>query len=104
MMSKAATESEETTRRKVIPHIRVVEEQPKSCLKQRSKMLSPPELREKLDTSSTVFIPVDKISDKEKTMGFPKTKSRRLKTNQERVYMFLEHPAGWTGFIYHISV
>ena len=31
-------------------------------------------------------------------------KKKNNETWKERVYMFLEHPAGWFGFIYHMSV
>ena len=77
---------------------------PKSCLKYKNKMVTQEQGREKHVDSGTIMIPVDKIYQKKNSNLLPKSKSRRLKTNQERIYMFLEHPAGWTGFVYHISV
>ena len=80
---------------------------PKSCLKQKRTVDPIQNIHQPTEvsrTSNQIFIPIGQGQDKKKTMGYQRNKSRRLKTNQERVYMFLEHPGGWVGFAYHMSV
>ena len=85
--------------------LKLVEEGPKSCLKSKKNMTNQQQQVAEDRRRNTIFIPVDRLQDKEKAaMGYQRSKNRRLKTNQEKVYMFLEHPAGWAGFFYHISV
>ena len=87
--------------------LKMVEEGPKSCLKSKKRMTNQKQQAAEDRRRNTIFIPVDRLQDKEKAamaMGYQRSKNRRLKTNQEKVYMFLEHPAGWAGFFYHISV
>ena len=87
--------------------LKLVEEGPKSCLKYKKNMTNQQQQVAEDRRRNTIFIPVDRLQDKEKAamaMGYQRSKNRRLKTNQEKVYMFLEHPAGWAGFFYHISV
>ena len=85
--------------------LKLVEEGPKSCLKSKKNMTNQQQQVAEDRRRNTIFIPVDRLQDKDKAaMGYQRSKNRRLKTNQEKVYMFLEHPAGWAGFFYHISV
>ena len=86
--------------------LKLVEEGPKSCLKSKMSMMTNQQQQAANDRRrNTIFIPVDRLQDKEKAaMGYQRSKNRRLKTNQEKIYMFLEHPSGWAGFFYHISV
>ena len=85
----------------------VVKQWPKSCLKQKSNSVSLPNQQQRKTesrASNQIFIPVDQVTEREKSMGYSRNKARRLKTKQERVYMFLEHPSGWAGFAYHMSL
>ena len=85
--------------------LKLVEEGPKSCLKSKKNMTNQQQQVAEDRRRNTIFIPVDRLQDKDKAaMGYQRSKNRRLKTNQEKVYMFLEHPAGWAGFFYHITV
>ena len=60
--------------------------------------------REKHDDSGAIVIPVEKVYQKKNSpKGFPTNKLKLLKTYQGRVYMLLEQPAGWAGFVYDIS-
>ena len=89
------------------PPTEVVKQCPKSCLKQKSYPVSlqnQQQRKTESGASNKICIPVDQVTDREKSMGYSRNKTRRLKTKQERVYMFLEHPSGWAGFAYHMSV
>jgi hypothetical protein len=89
------------------PPTEAVKQCPKSCLKQKSNSVALPNQQQRKTesrASNQIFIPVDQVTDREKSMGYTRNKTRRLKTKQERVYMFLEHPSGWAGFAYHMSV
>ena len=85
----------------------VVKQCPKSCLKQKSNSVSlqnQQQIKLESPASNQIFIPVNQVTDRGKNMGYTRNKTRRLKTKQERVYMFLEHPSSWAGFAYHMSV
>ena len=83
----------------------VVKQCPKSCLKQKSNPVSlPNQQQQKTESRASNQISAEQVTDREKSMGYSRNKTRRLKTKQERVYMFLEHPSGWAGFAYHMSV
>ena len=89
------------------PPTEVVKQCPKSCLKQKSNSVALPNQQQRKTESraiNQIFIPVDQVTERDKSMGYSRNKARRLKTKQERVYMFLEHPSGWAGFAYHMSV
>ena len=80
---------------------------PKSCLKptRNDCLVSSHQLPNPVSRSNyPIFIPVDQVPEQVSTMGYQRNKSRKLKTKQERVYIFLEHPGGWMGFAYHMSV
>lgn len=56
-----------------------------------------------LDDISTwfpLYLPIDKAFEA-KYLAARKTSK---KTAKEHIYLFLEHPAGWFGFIYHMLV
>ena len=49
---------------------------------------------------NTLYLPMDKPCYYTKYQSFKKPR----KTFQNRLYMFLEHPTGWFGLVYHIVV
>jgi hypothetical protein len=51
-----------------------------------------------------VYLPIDKSYESKYVMHKYRLGRRRGKTFQEQTYLFLEHPSGWFGFIYHMSV
>ena len=56
------------------------------------------------ELSHILFLPMDNI-DYEKYYDFILNKKPSgRKTIQTRIYMFLEHPSGWLGLLYHVSV
>ena len=78
---------------------------PRSCLKRRSSFRQA--VQEKIQ--ETISSPSDEISitmdpEKDSSLTYHKNKPRRVKTTQELIYMFLEHPSGWGGFSYHLAV
>ena len=81
---------------------------PRSCLKQKKHLESISEQQKTEEditkSDNPISIPIEPQPIKDRAMSYQKINSRRPKTAQESVYMFLEHPAGWAGFIYHMSV
>ena len=55
------------------------------------------------ELSHILFLPMDNI-DYAKYYDFILKKPSGRKTIQTRIYMFLEHPSGWLGLFYHVSV
>ena len=53
---------------------------------------------------SPIFLPIDKNLETKYLMHKYRLGRRRGKTPQEQTYLFLEHPCGWFGFLYHMSV
>lgn len=47
-----------------------------------------------------LYLPIDKAFEAK----YLNSKVPGKKTAKERIYLFLEHPAGWFGFIYHMLV
>ena len=78
----------------------VVKQCPKSCLKQKSNSVALPNQQQRKTESRAS----NQIFKRDKSMGYSRNKARRLKTKRVRVYLFLEHPSGWAGFAYHMSV
>ncbi len=50
-----------------------------------------------------IFLPIDRNYEAKYLFHYRYMK-KKGKSIQERVYVFLEHPAGWSCLVYHISV
>ena len=51
-----------------------------------------------------LFLPMDRDFEAKYLEHFLSGNKKGKPTLQERVYRFLEHPAGWCGFLYHLFV
>ena len=50
-------------------------------------------------------LPVDRAFESKYLYRYlAKNIAGRKPTPQEKIYMFLEHPSGWMGFLYHMMV
>ena len=57
------------------------------------------------DICYPLYLPMDRdFEAKYMDRYLNKHSKQGKKTKQEKVYMFLEHPNGWCGFLYHMSV
>ena len=57
-----------------------------------------------LSIFNPIFLPIDKSYEAKYLMHKYRLGKKRGKTPQEQTYLFLEHPSGWFGFLYHMSV
>ena len=57
-----------------------------------------------LSIFNPIFLPIDKSYEAKYLMNKYRLGKKRGKTPQEQTYLFLEHPSGWFGFLYHMSV
>ena len=52
-----------------------------------------------------IFLPIDRNYETKYLMHkYRLGRGKRGRTFQENTYLFLEHPCGWIGFMYHMSV
>ena len=52
-----------------------------------------------------IFLPIDRNYESKYLMQkYRLGRGRRGRTFKEKTYLFLEHPCGWIGFLYHMSV
>ena len=49
-------------------------------------------------------LPMDRAFESKYLYQYLAKNSSRRVTPKEKVYMFLEHPSGWMGFLYHMVV
>ena len=56
------------------------------------------------ELSHILFLPMDNIDYAKYYDFILNKKPSGRKTVQTRIYMFLEHPSGWLGLLYHVSV
>ena len=59
---------------------------------------------EGVEMISPIFLPIDKEYEA-KYLFHHRFRGLMIRRSwQERIYLFLEHPVGWTCFIYHMTV
>ena len=62
------------------------------------------EEEEGVEMMSPIFLPIDKEYEAKYLFHHRFRRGLMIRRSwQERIYLFLEHPVGWTCFIYHMT-